>query len=114
LRLHLLQKQVAATLDVNIETLKNWERGVGAPLNRHVPRIIQFLGFDPEPKPQRIRERIVYVRRRLGLTQEDLAERLAVDPVTVYRWEKGFSVPSAQMLQLIDTFRSPAKAVTRR
>lgn len=113
LRFHLLQKEVAATLGVHIETLRNWERGVGTPLNGYIPRIIQFLGFDPEPEPAEIPGRVVYARRRLGLTQEDLAKRLRVDPVTVYRWEKGFSEPSAQMLKMIDALRSPAEAITR-
>ena len=30
--LHMLQKALAAKLGVNIETLKNWERGAGSPL----------------------------------------------------------------------------------
>jgi len=70
--------------------------------------------FDPEPEPEGIPERIVYARRRLGLTKEELAKRLVVDSLTVYRWEKGFSVPSAETLRMIRVLRSPAEAVTRR
>ncbi len=33
------------------------------------------------------------IRARLRLTQEELAERLRVSPVTVSRWERGTSKP---------------------
>lgn len=101
LQLHLMQKDVAQLLGVHVESLKNWERDVGSPLIRQIPRIIAFLGYDPEPEPQLLSGRIAYVRRRLGLTQEDLAKALAIDPVTVYRWEKGLSTPPATKLRLL-------------
>jgi len=40
----MLQKEVAAKLRVNIETLKNWERGAGSPSIRLIPAIVEFLG----------------------------------------------------------------------
>lgn len=39
---HVLQKDVAKTLNINVETLKNWERGVGIPTVRQLPGIIKF------------------------------------------------------------------------
>jgi transcriptional regulator with XRE-family HTH domain len=39
------------------------------------------------------RERLAQRRRALGLTQEQLAELLGVDRITVYRWEHGDSEP---------------------
>jgi tetratricopeptide (TPR) repeat protein/transcriptional regulator with XRE-family HTH domain len=47
----------------------------------------------PAARPQRL----VQQRRRLGLTQEDLAELLAVDRSTVVRWERGLNEPSPSM-----------------
>jgi DNA-binding transcriptional regulator YiaG len=93
-----MQKQVARQLWVNVETLKNWERGVGTPLPRQVPRIMDFLGYDPEPEPKGMPQRIVHIRSRLGFTQEQFAKALAVDPVTVYRWEKGLATVSSEIL----------------
>jgi len=44
------------------------------------------------------------LRRERGMTQEELAIRLNVVRQTVSKWEKGFSVPDADMLQkLADT-----------
>lgn len=44
---------------------------------------------------------IANIRNRLGLTQEELAERLDVNPTTVWRWENGRVQPSgATMIAL--------------
>jgi DNA-binding XRE family transcriptional regulator len=95
LDLDLFQKNVAVTLGVNIETLKNWERGVGSPMIRHMPSIIKFLGYDPDPEAEagNLPQWIAYARRRLGYTQEKLAETLDVDPTTIWRWERGDCPP---------------------
>jgi DNA-binding transcriptional regulator YiaG len=50
---------------------------------------------EPTPRPispQEIRE----IREKLNLTQEELAEKLSVDPRSVKRWEAGESKPSAE------------------
>lgn len=43
-------------------------------------------------------ENLKFVRQARGLTQEELAVRLNVVRQTVSKWEKGLSVPDAQML----------------
>src|SRR5438445_5121024 len=86
LGLHLMQAELADRLGVHVESLKNWERGATCPTVRHVPKILEFLGYNPEQKPESQAQRIIYTRRQLGLTQKQLAKRLAVDAVTLYRW----------------------------
>lgn len=46
-------------------------------------------------------ENIKSLRRNKGLTQDELASRLNVVRQTVSKWEKGLSVPDAEMLQKI-------------
>lgn len=46
-------------------------------------------------------ENIKTLRKNKGLTQEELAIKLNVVRQTVSKWEKGFSVPDADMLQKI-------------
>ena len=46
-------------------------------------------------------ENIKTLRKNKGLTQEELATRLNVVRQTVSKWEKGFSVPDADILQRI-------------
>ncbi len=43
-------------------------------------------------------ERIKYHRKRLGLTQEQLAERLGVSPQAVSKWENNLSCPDISLL----------------
>lgn len=48
-----------------------------------------------------LNENIKNLRKKKGLTQEELAIRLNVVRQTVSKWEKGISVPDAEMLQKI-------------
>lgn len=53
-------------------------------------------------------ERVRKLRIEKGLSQEALADRLHVVRQTVSKWEKGFSVPDADLLQrLADIFDVP-------
>ena len=45
-----------------------------------------------------IGERIKYHRKRLGMTQEQLAERIGVSAQAVSKWENGTSDPSTSNL----------------
>jgi DNA-binding transcriptional regulator YiaG len=75
----LRQRDVAETLGVRTETVANWERGHGRPLARHHGAVIRFLGFDPGPAGDSLPARLQTIRRRLGLTQAELAARLGQD-----------------------------------
>lgn len=48
-----------------------------------------------------LNDNIRTVRRNKGFTQEDLASRLHVTRQTVSKWEKGLSVPDAELLTLL-------------
>ncbi|MBR4111686.1 MAG: helix-turn-helix transcriptional regulator [Ruminiclostridium sp.] len=48
-----------------------------------------------------LNENIKNLRKNKGLTQEEMAIRLNVVRQTVSKWEKGHSVPDAEMLQKI-------------
>lgn len=54
---------------------------------RFLPAILAFLGYDPRPEAQTFGERIRRKRAGEGLTIEGLAERLGLDPATVWAWE---------------------------
>jgi DNA-binding transcriptional regulator YiaG len=82
-------------LSVHVESLKNWERGVGVPSLRQIPQIIEFLWFEPEPEPETLPERLAYTSRRLGLTQDDLARIIDAEPGTILCWERGTGIPAA-------------------
>lgn len=51
-----------------------------------------------------LQERLRETRKRAGLTQKMLAERLGVSRQTISKWEYGLAVPDAdQLIQLADT-----------
>ena len=87
-------KQVAEQIGVDRATVYNWERKHMNPPNRHVPRIINFLGYNPLPAPTTLAEKLIVARKNLGLTQKAMARKLGVDPTTLARWEKGRGRPS--------------------
>ena len=83
LDLGLLQQEVAAQLGVTEATIVNWELNHTSPEIRFIPRIIAFLGYDPNSAPPgSLGERPVLYRRRSGFSQKPLVGRLGVDPGT--------------------------------
>jgi transcriptional regulator with XRE-family HTH domain len=104
LNLKLLQKQVAEQIGVNAATITNWERNTSTPVTRYIPAIIRFLGYDPLPSPDSLPERLRWVRRQLGLTQREMAERIGVDPCTLRDWEAGLHQPIRGSLEVIGRF----------
>jgi transcriptional regulator with XRE-family HTH domain len=102
LELHLLQNQVAKRIGVHKASIQNWERGLGKPMIKHLPAIIQFLGYDPSATPNSFPAILIHLRRKLGLTQQDLAQVLAVNPCSVGRWEGGQGLPLAKTMAAIE------------
>lgn len=55
-----------------------------------------------------LNENLKIIRKQKGLSQEELAIRLNVVRQTVSKWEKGLSVPDADMLtKIADVFEVP-------
>jgi transcriptional regulator with XRE-family HTH domain len=107
----LWQRTVAKELEVRQETVGLWENGLAKPLPRHYGRIVQFLGYDPEPRDQTVAGRLRAARRRLGLSQADFAARVGLDEGSVCRWESGSRSPSrwmsGRMAAILDRLEQP-------
>jgi len=102
--LGLRQKDVAAQLQINEFTMSGWENNKKVPGVRYIPRIIEFLGYDPFPAPQSLAERLLATRRSLGLSRQRMARRLSVDEATLARWEKGEARPAGGRLRRAEAF----------
>jgi len=89
---------------VDETTLFNWERNKARPQIHYHPRILKFLGYNPSPLPESLRERLLRERKTLGLTQKAFAKRMGVDPTTLARWEKGKGTPSKKLQRIITGF----------
>ena len=95
-RLDLGLRQVAIGQRIGVCCSAVWlrEKGRSRPHVRHIPAIIEFLGYDPTPAAVSLPERLVRHRRGRGWTQDRFAPRLGVDPTTFARWERGERVVS--------------------
>lgn len=96
--LGLLQREVAKQIGADATTIYRWENNETSPPVRHIPQIIQFLGYNPLPPGSALLERLKICRKILGLSQKALARPLGVDPTTLGMWERGKRYPSKKLL----------------
>lgn len=90
LDLKLIQRDVAKMLEVETDTVTYWETNRVEPSPAFIPKIIDFLGYVPlSILPDDPRKRFVVYRKLAGLSQEEFARKLRVDPGTLRKWEKG-------------------------
>ena len=82
----------------------NWEKQRTTPGLPYMPRIIEFLGYNPIAQPASFSEQLRRFRRGQGLSQESFAKMLRVDPGTLRRWESGKNHPSERHRTAIDAF----------
>jgi transcriptional regulator with XRE-family HTH domain len=110
LGLKMLQREVAELIDVNKATVENWEANASQPDFRFLPAVIQFLGYNPLPPAKTMAEQLVRHRTTLGLSQQDSAERLGVDPGTLAKWERGEREPAISFQTRIERFLDEPEA----
>jgi len=89
LSMKLFQKDVAEAIGVDKCLINNWEGNHTNPHLQFIPAIIEFLGYNPLPPATTWGEPLVRHRTSLGLTQNETARRIGVDPSTLARWERG-------------------------
>jgi transcriptional regulator with XRE-family HTH domain len=87
--LGLTQREAARELRVALATYRNWEAGRAEVSDAQYPKVVRFLGGDPNPAPRSLPERVRAARLARGLSPKALALRLGLDPSTVRAWEAG-------------------------
>ena len=80
---------MAERLQVNTWTVLGWESGKRIPMDRFYPGLIRFLEHEPWPPPRTIGERLRAERLRRGLSKEQAAAIIQVDPGSIAVWESG-------------------------
>ncbi|MGI9437360.1 MAG: helix-turn-helix domain-containing protein [Geminicoccaceae bacterium] len=96
----LKQDEVARVLRISDASYHSWENDHRMPMVRFMPRIIEWLGYDPYPPPRNSSEWLVAVRRNLGLTRKGLGRLIGADESTVQRWEERIGVPADRLPSL--------------
>jgi DNA-binding transcriptional regulator YiaG len=105
LDLGLLQKDVAEQLRVETASICNWESNETQPMVHCLPGIIAFLGHNPLPEADDLIGKFKRLRNTLGLTQEQLAQKLRIDESTIAAWERRESTPVGPSPQTPGRFR---------
>jgi len=106
LDLNLRQIDVAKIVGCDEMTVVNWEKGYASPRIHHMPKVVEFLGFNPLQNCDTLAQQIVSHRTALGTTQKDFARQLGIDPSTLARWERGECAPTGMYFRrVIDALR---------
>ena len=85
----LTQGNAVAFLSVSVETLHNWEAGKTTPAVKHLPAIMEFLGYCPYQHVRSLGDRLRLHRMHRGLSVKAIAKMLGVDPGSISSWENG-------------------------
>lgn len=108
--LDLLQKDIAQQIGVTLETMTNWENNHSYPKIKYWPKLIEFLGYDPEWKEGKdLSTALINYRRQHGLKRKFLAEKIGVDETTVLWWERGREVKVIRCKERLEDFLLEAK-----
>jgi transcriptional regulator with XRE-family HTH domain len=90
-RLHrgLTQKEAAALIGVDADTVLNWEKGQTVPSSKFFSAIVYFLGYVPLPQPTTLSERLYYIRYVRGWSIKEASQVLGIHEETWAYWERG-------------------------
>ena len=106
LELGLYQKHVAVQIGVTTSTIWNWENGWSSIALGYIPKIINFLGYNPLPHPKDLMERLAWYKQVKGLTLEQLGAEMGRDPEQLADWLSGHHSPYRLNREEIELFLS--------
>lgn len=109
-QLGLLQREAADRIGIGTDTFANWEKGKTEPVAARFRPVVEFLGYDPMPKPTTLAERLEAKRRALGITFDQVAKYLGWDPGTLTRYLNGAWRIPADRLAALEAFLTASEA----
>lgn len=99
--LRLTHKKLAKIIGIFPSTLINWEKNHSDIEVRFIPKVIEFLGYNPLPIPKSFIEKLAYYRKTNGLSAERLAIQLGLSHSTISSWESGVNKPTLKLINYI-------------
>ena len=85
--LGLKQKEDSRIIGVTRAMISTWEMQPVEPAVKHIPKIIEFLGYVPLDHGKTLGQRITIYRKTLGLSHYQLAQKPGLAPCTIMNWE---------------------------
>lgn len=104
LELGLFQKDVAIQIGVTTSTVWNWENGWSSITLNCMPKVIEFLDYNPIPWPEGLMERLAWYKLVNGLPLEKLGTEMGRDPEQLSDWLSGRHKPSQRNSDKIENF----------
>lgn len=101
LDLGLRHRDIAELMGVNVNTTESWENHHHFPEEKHVAKIIEFLGYNPIPKGETIGEQLYHFRLTNGYSRVEIGKIIGADDMSIVRWEKNEYLPSKRYLKLL-------------
>ena len=86
-------------------TVWNWENGGSVDL-RLIPRVIDFLGYNPIPQPKDLMGKLAWYKRVNGLSLEQLGFEIGRDSEQLADWLSGRHKPCRRNREEIAFFLS--------
>jgi DNA-binding transcriptional regulator YiaG len=109
----LSQEKVAKILGVTEQCITNWELHHNEPESRHVPHIIEFIGYYPYDPTAELIDRMEAIRRAFGMTQEQFSRILDVDESSLASWARREHKPMKRTLEILRAFLGDPDLVKR-
>ncbi|MEW6419795.1 MAG: helix-turn-helix transcriptional regulator [Nitrospirota bacterium] len=103
LDLGLLQIEVAKMIGVTESTVWNWEHGT-EPEIRHMPKIIEFIGYVPFECPDDSIGKLKYFKQVHGLSYNRLGKLMGRDPEQMTEWISGQVKPCMKNILSVNDF----------
>jgi len=103
IELGLYQKDVATKLRVTTSTVWNWEHTGSVDL-RYIPRVIEFLGYNPISQPEDLLERLSWYKQVNGLSLERLGVEMGRDSEQLADWLSGRHYPCRRNREEVEGF----------
>lgn len=104
LELGLYQKDVAEQIGVTTSTIWNWENGWSSITLSCMPKVIEFLGYNPIPYPEDLMGRLAWYKLVKGLSLEQLGAEMGRDPEQLADWLSGRHKPCQRNREEIKLF----------
>jgi transcriptional regulator with XRE-family HTH domain len=112
LELKLLQREVAQLIGVGVDSVLKWEHNRTKPRLRLLPKVISFLGYNPNlANPESLGGKVLQYRNARGMSQKELAIQIGIDPSTLSRIERGIGRCFESILRKVQSFSPVHKII---
>ena len=101
---NLFQKDVAKIIGTSEESINHWEMNTTEPEIKFYPKIMEFLGYCPIHYAQNVGEILKLHRTHRGLTLEEFAKILQVDPGAFSQWETTGRIPFKKHRKKVENY----------